>query len=516
MKRLKKKFLAVLVTMITVIAMMVPVSVSAADTYTVTITANDTGTHTYSVYQIFSGTLSSDGVTLSDVEWGSAVTSVNNGAATLIAALKADSTLSSIMANVKTAADVSDALDAYDNNSAVVKAFAAVVKTFLTENSVTATQTATGSGTVSFSGLSAGYYLILDSLDSGTGAESATMVQVIGNVAIQSKSDLPTVTKEAGEETAEIGDTIFYTITGTLSSNFATYLTAQTAYSYTLTDTMDSCLDLEYTPSTSNEKQVKGGVTVELDGVDVTSYFTIEYENHVLTLTCTDITQIPNISADSVFTITYNATVNSSLTGGNIKNTVQLVTTEATTPEIEETVYTFALDITKIDGDTNEVLEGATFVLKNAAGQYLQVDASNKVYKWVYDEEDASPLTTDATGKIAVYGLDEGTYYLEETVAPTGYNALENDLTIVISATVNQSTGKLESYTISVDGGYAASGAQDANGNYVLSMEVENNQGATLPSTGGIGTTLLYVCGSILGLAIVILLITKIRMKVED
>lgn len=272
MKRLKK-LLAVLVTMITVIAMAVPVSVSADDTYSVTITANDEGTHTYSAYQIFSGTLSENGSTLSDIVWGSGVDST--AISDFIAALKADPTIGTDMTDVSTAADVAAVLADYDTDSDKLKAFAAVVRRYLTASP---TASETGEGAVTISGLSAGYYLITDSLDSGSGAESATILEVVGDVKITSKSDLPSVTKEAGTETAAIGDTISYTITGTLSSTFANYLSGGSAYSYTLTDTMADCLDLVYTEG-GTAGTVVSGVTVMMDGTNVTGSFTITYSN---------------------------------------------------------------------------------------------------------------------------------------------------------------------------------------------------------------------------------------------
>ncbi len=511
MKRWKKLF-ALMAAMIMVIAMAVPVSVGAAGTNSVTITANDTAEHTYNAYQIFSGTLSSDGKTLSDIQWGSGVdTSSSIGGYTLIEALKNDSTIGTDMASVTTAADVVAVLETYSNGSDKLEAFAAVVALYLDS----AAGSGTGTGTVTIDGLDAGYYLITDTVVSGSGATSSAILQVLGNVTMTSKSDLPTVTKTAGTETASIGDTITYTITGELSSTFPG---SYSPYVYTLTDTMASCLDLVYTYPSGDASQVTGGVTVMMGSTDVTSYFTITYDttDHILTLACADLTQIPNIDADSVFTITYDATVNSSLSGGDIENTVQLVTSEATTPEIEETVYSFALSIDKVDGETgNAITTGATFVLKNAAGEYLQVDANNKVSGWTTDSASASALTTDANGNIVVYGLAEGTYYLEETVAPEGYNALSADLTIVIAATVDSSTGELETYTISVDGGTALSGTESS-GNYVLSMEVENNAGATMPTTGGIGTTIFYVAGAVLVIGAAVLLITKRRMRAEE
>jgi len=210
---------------------------------------------------------------LSDIVWGSGVDST--AISDFIAALKADPTIGTDMTDVSTAADVAAVLADYDTDSDKLKAFAAVVRRYLTASP---TASETGEGAVTISGLSAGYYLITDSLDSGSGAESATILEVVGDVKITSKSDLPSVTKEAGTETAAIGDTISYTITGTLSSTFANYLSGGSAYSYTLTDTMADCLDLVYTEG-GTAGTVVSGVTVMMDGTNVTGSFTITYSN---------------------------------------------------------------------------------------------------------------------------------------------------------------------------------------------------------------------------------------------
>lgn len=93
-------------------------------------------------------------------------------------------------------------------------------------------------------------------------------------------------------------------------------------------------------------------------------------------------------------------------------------------------------------------------------------------------------------------GLDSGTYYLKEMEAPLGYNKLDTVVTVVINE-----SGKLNVTTEKPDG--------------ADQIQVENKSGAELPTTGGIGTTIFYVVGSILLVGAGILLVTKKRMSAE-
>ena len=113
-------------------------------------------------------------------------------------------------------------------------------------------------------------------------------------------------------------------------------------------------------------------------------------------------------------------------------------------------------------------------------------------------------LTTPADGKFAVSGLDADTYYLEETEAPAGYNKLKDPVEFVITATVDGTTNV---------GTATVSYGTDSTG----TVKVENKTGAELPSTGGIGTTIFYVLGSILVLGAGVVLVVKKRMgKAEN
>ena len=126
-------------------------------------------------------------------------------------------------------------------------------------------------------------------------------------------------------------------------------------------------------------------------------------------------------------------------------------------------------------------------------------------------------LTSDENGMFKVAGLDEGTYLLREIVAPTGYNMLSADITVVITATtsttwdgVNANTA-LTKLEVTADG---KAGTGDVSTG-IAGITVENNKGATLPETGGIGTTIFYVLGAILVLGAGVLLVTKKRMSAD-
>lgn len=118
---------------------------------------------------------------------------------------------------------------------------------------------------------------------------------------------------------------------------------------------------------------------------------------------------------------------------------------------------------------------------------------------------------------LAVSGLDDGTVYLLEIKAPTGYNLMERDVRIDIAATTangqnwnGAANTALTALTIAVDQGNAQNGNTDTG---VVNVTVTNNQGSTLPETGGMGTTLFYVIGGLLVVSAGTLLVVRFRMR---
>ena len=130
-------------------------------------------------------------------------------------------------------------------------------------------------------------------------------------------------------------------------------------------------------------------------------------------------------------------------------------------------------------------------------------------------------LTSDENGLFNIAGLDDGTYFLREIQAPAGYNLLEEDVKLVITATTANgqdwnsgiATDALTGLTITVDNGAAQNGDLDTG---IVNVTVENNRGATLPETGGMGPTLFYIIGGLLVVGAGILLVVRIRMKAHN
>ena len=155
----------------------------------------------------------------------------------------------------------------------------------------------------------------------------------------------------------------------------------------------------------------------------------------------------------------------------------------------------------KLDGSTKGDLEGVVFELKEN-GVAFNVTKSGNVY---IPGGSSNSVTTDANGKTIIRGLDnDKTYTLTETQPLPGYNPLDHDVTLTLhldSKTVVGESGA-ETTTYSYDESTATT--DDTWGD-----QVENNTGTTLPSTGGIGTTIFYIAGSILVLGAVIFLVTN-------
>ena len=366
--------------------------------------------------------------------------------------------------------------------------------TITNQGSVTATTT-----TVSFSGLNLGYYLVDTTLGTLCSLDTTNP-----DVVMEEKNEVPTNVKTVEEDStgnygekndADIGQTV----------NFKSTITAQAgAENYVFHDTMSE--GLTYTGVT--------GVTLKGTTVDAANY-TVVTEG--LTDGCTfevRFTQAfcDTLKANDQIVISYTATLNENavIAGKGNPNESKLSygdkgdashTPSGTTPSSTTTTYTWDVDVFKytMNGETETALAGAKFTLsKNADGSnpIALVSEGNNVYRVAKtgETDTVTEITTDATGKFTVKGLDADTYYLTETAAPAGYNKLADPVTIVIDE-----NGVVNGTTEAPQG--------------VDEVKVLNQTGAQLPSTGGIGTTLFYVVGGVLVVGAAVLLVTKKRME---
>lgn len=497
---------------------------AAASAATVT---NQTS-HSYAAYRIFSGTQAENSVPLGDVKWGDGV----SGDA-LLTALKGDSRFNvgtdhaNIFASCTTALDVAEVLSAYPDKSDVAKAFANVAARHLTTITATIADNATSVE------LPAGYYLLVDTSTPGQDdARNTALLQMTNqDITIESKYSVPSVDKSVQDtdgswgESAdwEIGSDVPFRLEGTLPTNYEDY----EAYKYVFHDTLNSALKYNgdvkvYVQNKDAKTQILSDFTVAADAAATAG--------GTLTVTFGNLKMIADVSSSSKIVVEYTAELLSTavIGGAGNKNEVYLEYandpnatgdgTTSNTKKDEVLVFTYELDVTKVDGkDGTTTLANAEFVLLSSDKTKAAKVSNGKLVEWVTVPE-GTKLTSGNDGKFVIAGLDAGSYYLRETKAPAGYNLLGNDIGITITATLDKSEDNpsLTALKISVQNGPDAT-ATESNGNVtmgIVSTVVENVAGAQLPLTGGIGTTVFYIAGSVLVLTAAVLSVTRKRRKI--
>ena len=607
MKNIKKILALLVAAMILVASMSVAFAETTPTTYTISVADSDT--HTYKVYQILTGDLSSDGKTLSNVAWGSGV----------LAAKKTES-----------ASTFAKGLEGMSEND-LVAALADYIDTASPVGEVKA-------GTAK-DGLPAGYYVMVDVTDPltnkdengdviSTDTKALNVVKVINNVTVTKKwgttedkktIDTDTLGKDEGtneigkdNDNVSIGDTVNYKIEAKVPDNadkfkpgtFFFVITDKLSEGLTFTEGSIEVYDGETKLTENTNYSVQYNVnnnTFEIGLVNAASYkgktITVKYAAVLNEGAVIGDTGNPNTS-----TVKFSNDPNKEYDGspedenhpGFPDSTKDVPTGE--TPESETITYSTGIEILKVD-ENGEPLTGATFqiagqsakkvvtktenfVVDNEKGTYYKLkdgtytmtaptnentmiaaetgatkgyvedaaasgegvitvggktyrpyrpadDAGKQVYILKEGSKDAyadsnkytktvtqktvdSDVTdhkmseaVDANGLVRFDGLGAGEYTISETVTPNGYNTIED---VALTVTYNEE-GEAK---FSVSGGSAV--YQDG----IIKVKIVNKKGAQLPETGGIGTTIFYVAGSILVLAAVILLVTKRRMSVDE
>ena len=511
MKRVKR-VLALLAALALVLAMAVP---AWADEVTHQLKVNASGeNHTYQVYQIFTGEMSTNEAkekVLSNIKWG------KNGTR---------KTGDAVETGILTALESATGSDT--QKLAVIKSYVnpdtEAFATLNHENSYAAN-------------VPAGYYLVKDkdgTLNGKDEAYTTFLVNVVGaDVELTPKSAKPSVDKFVQDEAADrdihstdsngwgktadhaINESFKFKLTATLPQDVA--FGAYSTYKVQFTDTMSAGVTFESIDS------------VKVDGQNVTGYectATAGQAGGEWTLTINDIKSISgvNLNDGAEIVVVYNAHLNEKAYVNNEdgattnENKVYLKYSNnpnasgseelGKTPEENVWVFTYRVNNTKVTGKNDYVpLAGAGFRL------YTDAECSHEL-ALIYDETLSAYRPTkgketgvemksaEKTGKFDIVGLDAGVYYMRETTTPTGYNTC-NDVTIVIDAKHQKTESGGNNVTFTKDGENAST----------LTNIIVNNAGTTLPSTGGMGTTVFYVVGGGLMAVAVVLLVTKKRME---
>lgn len=357
--------------------------------------------------------------------------------------------------------------------------FAKEALKYAKDNGIAATATMTGNGEdITFTGLEYGYYLV----DSSVGALCGLTTTKPNAEVIEKNSD-PTVTKlvsEKGEfeseNTAFIGETVYFQTTINVGLG---------AENYVLTDTMSEGLTL----NKNNIVVKQGTATLEKD-TDYTLEFDKNGATFVITFTKEDLAE------DKDIVVTYEAVVNENAvvgpTGNGNSTTLKYGSDESLTSTT--TTYTYGFDLVKTDDNHNK-LDGAEFKLYDLNDKEIFVELVEEgLYRVSHTATSGDVIQA---GKVRIEGLDAGSYKLVETKNPDGYTRLLEPREFTIED---------DNLDAEMDGDAYVSGG----------IEVVNTKGNLLPETGGIGTTIFIVIGSLMVTLFGLLLVTKYRMSKMD
>ena len=435
--------------------------------------------HTYEVYQIFTGDLSSDGV-LSNVKYG------KNSNQTEGDEVPATELKKLTDVNVEGKTD-QDKLD--------------VIKTFAKLENPVATLTKTNTSYEA----APGYYLIKDKDNTvgGNDANTLYITKVVDDVTISPKSDVPSFQKKVKDvndttgDTSDwqdsadydIGDDVPFQLKATLPSNYADYKTYYLAFH-----------DVEEKGLSFNPNSVKVAVDNTLVDSDKYTVKTTGFtDGCTFEVVFTDLKTAVAATNGSEITVDYTSTLTADATLGDQGNVNKAMLQFSNNPNSEQggestptgetpwdnvIVFTYKVVVNKVN-ENKEALKGAAFKLEKKLK-----DGTTKPVKEFTAGEDTS---------FTFSGLDDGDYVLTETTTPAGYNTIKPiTFTVTADHKVEWTTGERTDVLTNLSGN-AASGeitlAADKTAGS-LTANVVNVKGSNLPSTGGMGTTILYAAGA--------------------
>lgn len=522
-----------------------------------TVTFSDTGydkTSTYKGIQIFKATVTTtDGAkTVSNIKWAN-----DDAEAAVVAAIQEkDGSY-----NSKNAQDAADWLSDNAGTDSKVASDNVLSSIAAKLDGKDGWQTTTA-GSPSLSGLDAGYWLFLTATagkpdgKSTDGFTSPVYAVIDGEstTTVTPKKDVPTVEKKVLDDAdavsddikgsdkwkdvadSQIGQEVNYKLTGTIASNYATFST----YAYNFTDVLSDGLD--YVDDSVEVYAVNHDVYNKIEG----SKYEVACANNTLTVdfkvdgTKKGLKDVADVDANTQIVVFYKAKLNSNAVIGNAANdkkggnpnTVKLEYSNnphaaGTGETIEDTVadFAFKLNLNKVDQGTEKGLAGAVFTIQsddaNTNGQYVaSKDAAGVVAGQLVPVTDVNHLpdyvmfTSGNDGKIAVSGLDAGSYKVTEVKAPDDSYTKANPFTFKITAKYDDATMKVTELKAKVsesdkgrtdiafgtlDGTAGDNKLTGTDGTNAAAGEVTINVGNTksvgLPLTGLNGVTFTWIAG---------------------
>lgn len=395
------------------------------------------------------------------------------------------------------------------------KIFTDAAIAYATDAEITGTSARAENETLEISPLTLGYYLVSSTVGTVCSIDSTDP-----NATITEKNEKPTLKKEVQEDSPEgwgnkndasIGETV----------NFRSTISAKTgASNYVYHDKMQGLHFVEVSKITAGEKTLtkEEDYSVVASNADDGCAFEVVFKQAFL----------ETITTNTAIVIEYSAivTADAAIAGTGNNNEAKLTYGNAGETEWSTTkTFVWEFGVNKVDNESAALakpLPGAVFQLSanrelntenKVSNPYEFVEATGKngetVYRLATDAEKEDPtitvvtdLVTPENGLIRIQGLDADTYYLHEIAAPEGYNKLATAQVITITSSANTNQPTLLDWAVTgVTAEHPTLG--------ILTVDVVNLSGLQLPSTGGIGTMVLYVIGGLLVLGAVVVLVRR-------
>ena len=541
---------------------------------------DDNTNYVYSAYQVFKGDLVDGKLLNIDWGTGIDSTKTDSLLAALKADTKLTDGTNNIFKDCKNAAQVAEILAEYENDSDIAFEFAEVVSGYLASTATATSTYNTTSKTYDIAPAAVGYYLIKNTDTTNNPKTRFMLEVLGKKTNAVAKAILPTLdkkidtgTSKVSQNSAQVGDTVSFELTSKVPD-----MTGYDKYFFIINDTLDK--GFTFDPTTVVVKIGDTPLTINTDytvsaSTSDSTKIQIVFKNFIQYNTSTDIgkdiTVTYNATINQYANVTAAGNLNSAnLTYSNDPNYDYKGETgtdpnpdvpgsgepTGTTPNSETKTYLTSIKVIKVDDSaTPQALTGAEFELKLKNGtitsviigyQFVADDTTAATYYKLTDNSytttapdgtnDAlyasttqkyKKVTLDGTqtvpaaaaaitgyvddnGYLTFKGLNAGEYTLTELVAPAGYNKLLDGITFTINGAYDNDT---KAFVWSTTTGSKAT--YDSTNN-VFEVTVVNKAGTTLPSTGGMGTKLFYILGSLMVIGSVIMLVTKKRVATAE